>query len=1069
LDAELLQNGAADSMGQIAKYDILVEASDKVLFYDKELNDLHELVPRRGTSLKCHFIQNKTRKQFENSLAVMAPSTFLNTSQSIARKYAKTLKKKLVSRRGEALNMRKEHHQQTKRECEQLMKELDTVKAEWCLEFAEECLGLQEVQGIRITGHGDEIQHWKGTLEESKHRVDSWKHLSTKLKNDASVREYFFDMGETFDASVFANGNEYEWDRFIAKDDAKAGKTGILSSHREEVDLQLGGLQAVKGILSVHRDGQTPTALRVEFRCPQKIEETAQKHESSLRRLQEEMAAMKDEQGAGKTETEMNERIREKKMRTKEKQIEALVELRKEIAILRNKPSVPFEEVKRQLSVILGSDPVHSTECPSFLGNAPIDTNFEAEVYTMLQRIQSLLAQLKAPEKDYAELFKKSREWKMKIDGVKRHDAGSAHLARQYEEGIIDLNNIMAGDAFNVFLTGGSASLASMGGPSMGFVHRAIFNNANALVASMHREHERLPDNIKEKNFVGKQFKKLQDDSEIIRHDDTFGQTDGTFWDKKGHDLCSIKGGGEARREKIEDEIKEHLKELKEKLRPLRESLEKVEDSREKSTLETAILSSAQLVLANYDENGWTAEKWNDGVSGKDAVLQLSTAVRQTRKTRKRYHDTDHKTVLTTKDWKPKSKADIEIGASAAQDVKRLFEFLNDAIDTHQDSLHRSNMRHITKIEIDILKEAHNIREDIYEDYDKIKGVSGEGPLVIDRNTLNSLYSTQSKKNGPPFFDTRDDPTGKMQEQEGRKGEFTVGFTRVYTTPSGKKKNRVYDPKDNTLVPVSVKCEVCATAVIALSLLLYPSKIGNTKTSQISKKGSGRRGTKHQPPKIFNCDQIRVDPKYQDETWEGPGAENFIKELALNLWDLNSRDKLEKVWHYVWLESINPANRFSSEMVKYRTGAWFALKRGFPKNSGREDYPILYASFKKANGGNPVTIEKARDLFYKDLNEEQRVWTFEKSGIGEKRVDAAVEILARVVERIQNEYKMAATDYLKLLSSNLRYISMIYDFLWDFIGDKIEAKVPAFRRPLKAREMRGGLPGGDGGESKSKN
>ena len=82
--------------------------------------------------------------------------------------------------------------------------------------------------------------------------------------------EYFFDMGETFDSSVLATGDDYDWDRFTY------GPKG----EQKKIALQGGGLQSIQGIHSVHRDGVT--GLRVEFRSPEKIEEMEKKTASEV-------------------------------------------------------------------------------------------------------------------------------------------------------------------------------------------------------------------------------------------------------------------------------------------------------------------------------------------------------------------------------------------------------------------------------------------------------------------------------------------------------------------------------------------------------------------------------------------------------------------------------------------------------------------------------------------------------------------------------------------------------------------------------------------------------------------
>ena len=70
-------------------------------------------------------------------------------------------------------------------------------------------------------------------------------------------------------------------------------------------------------------------------------------------------------------------------------------------------------------------------------------------------------------------------------------------------------------------------------------------------------------------------------------------------------------------------------------------------------------------------------------------------------------------------------------------------------------------------------------------------------------------------------------------------------------------------------------------------------------------------------------------------------------------------------------------------------------------------------------------------------------------------------LIGRVVKRIRYEYKMYATDYLKLLSNTDEVISMVYDFLFYFVGDLIEAEVNdpnIFSSPMSAAQMRARLP-----------
>ena len=1028
-----------DNTDQISIHDKLVEVFDEETKY----SSLQKVFSGNGP-IKLRFVKNVALEEMDAAMSIIAkPLSGAGLRRGFTKTFLRKLKSKLVSSREKALNLRKKHYEQSMEEASKIMKKLEKVNTQWCLKFVEECLGHDQAQ---VTRHADEIQELKDRLDISQRRVDMWQHLAKNMSNDPSVCEYYFDMGQSFDNSVFSEGNDWNWDRFTSDDE------------RQEVMLDGRALQPVKGVLSVHTDGEF--GLRIRFRSPEKLAEIAglqKEQEAGIRRLEQDIENLKKGKG-----------IQAPSVTRKESELESLKKSLDRIVKTSKKPSVSLSHLKSKLSGILGSSPRYAEECPSSLGKTPVDPQFEAAVYSKLGDIRSLLRQLRPPSDEFENLFDRCLYWKVTMAGLQGKTSDLSRLARQCEEGIKELKTIMDGDAFYELRTARSASLASTGEKSMSFVHRCIFNDANDTVASLNRMYDKLPDNIREVNFVGEKFKHLQSTYENVRSE--IGDSEGVFWEGKAARLCkkTVKQGDI---DNIVAEIVKYLSDLAVKLDPLRNAIDTVDNDLQMSMLEASIKSSAQLVLAKYDETGWTSEKWADEKSGQPIVLQLCSAIRDSKRARDRLLET-HSTVLKTKDWKPKSRSDIEMGSSAAQDVRESFDYLNDAIDKHQTSLNKSNMRNFTKLEVDMLEEAHAIREKLYHDYDTIKGVTGAGPLAINRESLKELYenmaktTTYSKGVAPKYFDTMDDPDGILQAKEGSsaRDDFTVNIERKYSTQSGSQKIGLYNDKGE-LVPISVKCEVCATSVVALSLLLYPSKFGKTETTRQARKGEAKMSNSshlRSTPFIFVCDQksrnITRKDLYADQTWE-TAPKKWINTLA-RWWTQKTRKDLESVWENVWLRTVDPGKKHSASSLKYRMDAWYALKRGFPRHESQKSYPELYAAFSRANGGDMLDPESARKVFYEDLREEQNVWTFTE-GRGEERVRVAVKLLARVAKRIRKVYNMYVVDYLKLLSNTEKTVYMVYEFLFDMVGDLIEEEVSdreVFSSSQNAGQLRGSLP-----------
>jgi hypothetical protein len=967
-------------------------------------------------------------------------------------------------------------------ECEEMLKEFQTVNTDWCLGFVAENVDQN------ATRYTEKVDEWRRRAGDLKQQVDQWRYVSATYK--PGIREYVFDMGDALKAK---------------KDDDDDGKARFQSAPMAKIAIR-SGLEAVSAVTSVSVQPGS-MLFRVEFR-------STEKYEAAMAKLEEELSRSGfNQESHARRLAELKQRIDsttdadEKKTLQQELLLQQLISRGQDR--LQDRSSVPtmrLAELSDKLTELAGAAPARTTECADFAGDARVDAAFEAQVHIKIDHIIALLDELQTPDEAFLNLFEATRTWEQKInaerEGLARANAstGLSHLARQYEAAIVDLNRIMESDAFVTLRSGSSTSLATLGSQTTTVVSRAIFTDANRLVAHLHSSHEAMDESVREKNFIGPLYKELQTHSDEMSHQ--LLDSEDRFWGGStlASRLCKVGLKGEEERQ-ICKEIRDHVSAMDEDMIPLNEALEKIGAPQSVSNLEHSILASARLVVAKHSEHGWTTKKWDDP-NGKDVVLQLCLSIRVTKEG---YNQmlVEIPDVLQ-KNWEPKKKADIDYCAKAARDVSRMFAFLNDALDTHQTSLYsHGRMRSVTVLEANILEEARKIRDTLYHLYDKIKGIAKSGPLPIGRETLSALWKQYNGSNlaanssirllSPPFFDTRDDPTGLMQKSQGTKegANFTVPFRREFTAVQGKgTTKRMYDLETKEEVPISVQCDVAATAIVALSLLLYPQKRDLSVDVTLKKKNSTQRlaesgkqkmrkknihyQNEDYTPYIFHVDQKGSDllSVYRETTWEAPpNPKKYPKwmEKLAEWWKQSSREDLERVWKNVWLESINPVKDFSHVSIDIRTSAWTALKRGFPDVQQRREHGHLFDLYtKELNGRAPPVVlspSKCREIFYKDLKE-KGVWMFKRDG-GKQRVDMAVKHMVRVVRRIHDEYQYTAVDYLRLLSHRQKSVSMIYDFLFDMVGDAIEEKIGdprVFSSARTAEEMvKGTAAGGRGG------
>ena len=237
-----------------------------------------------------------------------------------------------------------------------------------------------------------------------------------------------------------------------------------------------------------------------------------------------------------------------------------------------------------------------------------------------------------------------------------------------------------------------------------------------------------------------------------------------------------------------------------------------------------------------------------------------------------------------------------------------LFANLNESIETFHhtiQALHRPK----TILETLVLDSATEFRDVLYTRYDALAGVAKAFPLKWTRKTLKALQKIFDVSKVPLFYDTIDIENNEDKKNDYDKEDWTVPFVRKHSgNPS-----RVRDPDDpndpQKIVLPSVKCDAYATAIIALSLILFPQKkiINNdNKNNNLTRRNSF---AKHSTESGDTYVHIQNKGDWKDKTWEKSftkkeKGEQKLTELC-EWWKVNSKEKLEDLWKNIWRPAID--------------------------------------------------------------------------------------------------------------------------------------------------------------------
>ena len=278
----------------------------------------------------------------------------------------------------------------------------------------------------------------------------------------------------------------------------------------------------------------------------------------------------------------------------------------------------------------------------------------------------------------------------------------------------------------------------------------------------------------------------------------------------------------------------------------------------------------------------------------------------------------------------PKNKQEMRLLLEVGREISSCFANLNESIETfHRKYYHNRHAintaikRSQFRLEERMLDEATDFRDILYSRYDQLAGVAKAFPLTITRPSLKALqqqFNTPTnkihssvKRLAPPFYDTIDvvhrTDLKELGVDNETKEDWTVPFVRRHTG----KPARVRDPKTSEPMLPSVKCDAYATAIIALSLVFYPQKAIRTHNDEKGRRKSfGRLDLADGLGNIYvystgqNSGDVPLNWRGQtwDEAFTKEGGKEKLRKLT-RWWEQPSRDKMEMLWHHVWLPAID--------------------------------------------------------------------------------------------------------------------------------------------------------------------